>query len=103
MLGEAVLVRPIKAGGVVSLLATKAVVVAVQVMLAGLLVLLLDLAVLVCKVRLLESPHTMLVVAVVLFQVLVLVASVVVGLETSQEPMAGVAAVVHFLRAALAS
>jgi hypothetical protein len=48
-------------------------------MLAGMLALLLVRADLAYKVRLLESPHIMLVVVVVLFQVLVLVASVVVG------------------------
>ena len=44
---------------------------------AGMLALLLDLADLVCRVQSLVCPHIMLVVVVALFQVLVLVASVV--------------------------
>lgn len=98
-------VRLIKAGGVdhLSMLATLVEVVAVQGMLGEMLVLLLVRADLAYKVRLLESPHIMLVVVVVLFRLLERVVRVVEGLETSQEPMAGVVVVGHLVRAAPAS
>ena len=85
------------------MLATLVEVVAVQGMLGEMLVLLLVRADLAYKVRLLESPHIMLVVVVVLFRLLERVVRVVEGLETSQEPMAGVVVVGHLVRAAPAS
>jgi hypothetical protein len=99
------LARSIKAGEAdhlptLEMLVAEVVALVISVRLLALLLVRADPA---YKVRLLESPHIMLVVVVVLFRVLERVVRVVEGLETSQEPMAGVVVVGHLVRAVQAS
>jgi len=99
------LARSIKAGEAdhLPMLATLVEVVVALVISVRLLELLLVRAALAYKVRLLESPHIMLVVVAVLFRVLERVVRVAEGLETSQEPMVRVVVVGHLVRVVLAS